>query len=97
MSSGAALQLQGGITTLAEGLTLNGTGVSSDGALRNISGNNTYAGAITLGSDSRINSDLNLLTIDVAAGNAISGTFNLTIGGAGNVTIADPIAIGTGL
>ncbi len=75
---------------------MNGTGVSSDGALRNISGNNTYAGAITLASDSRINSDLNLLTIDVAAGNAISGTFNLTIGGAGNVTIADPIAIGTG-
>ncbi len=49
VSSGAALQIQGVITTLAEGLTLNGTGISNDGALRNISGNNTYAGAITLG------------------------------------------------
>ena len=41
VASGAALQLQGGITVGAEALSLNGTGVSNTGALRNISGNNT--------------------------------------------------------
>jgi fibronectin-binding autotransporter adhesin len=96
VSNGAALQIQGGIITAAELLTLNGTGVSTDGALRNISGNNTYAGAITLATASRINSDLNTLTLDVASGNAITGTFNLTFGGAGNVTVNDPIATSTG-
>ena len=42
VAGGAALQIQGGISTPAEALTLNGTGVANDGALRNVSGNNTY-------------------------------------------------------
>src|SRR5439155_2061 len=37
VSSGAALQLQSGIAVGAEALTLNGSGLASDGALRNIS------------------------------------------------------------
>ncbi|NCD33347.1 MAG: hypothetical protein EOL87_08020 [Spartobacteria bacterium] len=96
VSSGAALQLQGGIAVGAEALSLSGTGVSSDGALRNISGDNSYAGAITLGADSRINSDADTLTLDVASDNAIDGTFNLAFGGAGDITVNDPIATGTG-
>jgi autotransporter-associated beta strand protein len=97
VDSGAALQIQGGITVGAEALTLNGTGVSNDGALRNISGNNTYGGLVTLGSAARINSDSGTLTLDVASGNAIAGdNMNLTLGGAGNITVADPIATGTG-
>ncbi len=43
VADGAALQLSGPITIGAEALTLNGTGISSGGALRNISGDNTYA------------------------------------------------------
>ena len=84
VAGGAALQIQGGITTPAEALTLNGTGVANDGALRNISGNNTLAGAITLASAARINSDSGTLTISpiVTANNA------LTIGGSGNTTIS---------
>ena len=96
VTSGAALQVQGNITVGAEALTLNGTGVSNDGALRNISGTNTYGGAITLGSATRINSDAGTLTLDVASGSAITGTQNLTFGGAGNVTVNDAIATGTG-
>ncbi|HEY2139965.1 MAG TPA: autotransporter-associated beta strand repeat-containing protein, partial [Chthoniobacterales bacterium] len=38
VASGAALQIQNGITVGAETLTLNGSGVAADGALRNISG-----------------------------------------------------------
>jgi autotransporter-associated beta strand protein len=96
VTSGAALQLPGGITIGAEALTLNGTGISNDGALRNMSGNNTYGGLVTLGSATRINSDAGTLTLDVSSGNAITGTFNLTLDGAGNITVNDPIATSTG-
>jgi autotransporter-associated beta strand protein len=95
VSSGAALQLQGAAVG-AEALTLNGTGVSADGALRFISGTNSWAGLITLASASRINADAGTNTIDVASGNAITGTFNLSVGGAGSLTIADPIATSSG-
>lgn len=58
VSSGASLQLDGGISVLAEPLTLNGTGVGALGALRNISGTNMFAGPITLGTPAvRMNSD----------------------------------------
>jgi len=94
---GAALQLQGGITTVAEALTLSGTGVSSDGALRNISGNNTYAGLVTLGSDVRINSDTAGQTLTLSNAGTITGSgFGLTVGGVGNTAISSIIGTGTG-
>lgn len=96
VANGAALEIQGTITIAGEALTLNGTGIANTGALRNITNNNSYNGNITLASDSRINSDANTLTINPAAGNAISGNFNLTLGGAGAITVSRPIAIGTG-
>ncbi|MCE9614235.1 MAG: autotransporter-associated beta strand repeat-containing protein [Lentisphaerae bacterium] len=93
VASGTALQLQGDITTAAEPLTLSGAGVADDGALRNLDGTNTYAGAVTLAADSRIESDAGLLTLNVSAGNAFSGAGrNLTFGGTGDITVADPIA-----
>ena len=93
VASGAALAIQGGITVGAEALTLNGTGITNGGALRNISGNNTFGGAITLASASRINSDAGLLTLS----GAISGSgFGLTVGGAGNTTVSGVIATDAG-
>jgi autotransporter-associated beta strand protein len=92
VASGAALQLQGDITVGAEALSLTGTGVSTTGALRNISGSNTYGGAITLAGATRINSDADLLTLS----GGISGTQNLSIGGVGNTTISNAIATSTG-
>jgi fibronectin-binding autotransporter adhesin len=89
----AALQLQGGITVGSEALSLTGTGVSNDGALRNISGNNSWAGTTTLAGATRINSDAGLLTL---AGNVSATNQNLTVGGAGNTTINGAIATGTG-
>ena len=91
----AALELSGGISIGGETLGLSGTGISSGGALRNISGDNTYGGAITLNAATRINSDAGTLTLDVASGNAIAGTQNLTFGGAGTVAVNDPIATST--
>ena len=82
VSNGATLQLQGGIDIGAESLSLTGTGVSSLGSLRNISGNNSYAGAITaLTTDIRINSDANVLTLS----GAIAMNVNTYFGGSGNV------------
>jgi fibronectin-binding autotransporter adhesin len=95
VASGAALQLEGAAVG-AEALSLSGTGISTDGALRFISGTNSWAGLITLGAATRINADGGTNSIDVASGNAITGTHNLTFGGAGNLTVADPIVTSTG-
>ena len=81
VTSGAALQLQGGIGVANEALTLNGSGVASDGALRNISGNNSYGGLITLGSASKIASDSGTLTLTAGI---VNGGFLLTFDGNGN-------------
>ncbi len=91
--TGAALQIEGGFATNVAPLILNGQGIANDGALRNISGFNTHFGGISLGSDSRINSDRDRLTlVDI-----ISGTnTNLTFGGAGEFSIDNAIRIGTG-
>jgi autotransporter-associated beta strand protein len=94
VSSGAALELTA--SPGAEAISLAGTGLNSGGALRNISGNNTLSGLLTLTAATRINSDAGTLTLDVASGAAITGTHNLTIGGAGSVTIADNVNIATG-
>ncbi len=85
VNNGGALQLQGGITFAAEALTLNGTGTATTGALRNISGNNTYTGAITLGAASTIGSDANTLTL---SGSFANGGFATTFTGAGSTAVS---------
>ena len=93
VANGAALQIQGGITTLVEPLTLAGTGVGATGALRNISSNNTYAGPITLTTASRINSDSGTLTLS----STLTGAgMNLATGGAGSVTFNNTLGIAGG-
>jgi autotransporter-associated beta strand protein len=93
VASGAALQLSGGVAIGAEALSLTGDGISSGGALRNLSGTNSYAGAITLAGATRINSDAGTLTLGAGG---ISGTQNLTFGGAGNITVSGLLGISTG-
>ncbi|MEI6819544.1 MAG: autotransporter-associated beta strand repeat-containing protein [Verrucomicrobiota bacterium] len=93
VSDGAALELDGaaGALTLgAEALTLNGNGVSSGGALRNVAGNNSYAGIITLASASRINADAGVLTINSSG--SITGNFGLTFGGEGDIVLSNAFA-----
>src|SRR6185503_8644344 len=82
-----------GIAVGAEALTLNGTGVTTGGALRNISGANSWAGAVTLGSASRINSDAGTLTL---TGGIDNGTFLLTVGGAGDTVVNTTAISNTG-
>ncbi|MFM9001000.1 MAG: beta strand repeat-containing protein, partial [Opitutia bacterium] len=94
VTSGAELRLQGGISIASEAVTLNGDGISSGGALRNLSGDNALGGAITLASASRINSDDGTLTL---TGGITSTNLGLTVGGAGNVTVSTTgLSLGTG-
>ncbi len=89
--SGAALQIEGGITVTGEQLTLNGTGLAGTGALRNVSGNNTWTGVVRLASASQIESDSGVLTISGTVRSSNTTTRALTVGGAGDVAISGVI------
>ena len=88
IASGGALEIQGGITTVAEALTLNGSGVLSGGALRSISGNNTWGTAVALASASTIGVDADTLTLP-----SLTGAFGLTKAGAGTLNITGTTAV----
>lgn len=88
IQSGAALEILGGITVGAETLNISGTGVTASpaGALRNVSGNNTYGGLLTLGGAATIQSDAGSLNL-TNAGTITGSGLALTLAGAGNGTI----------
>jgi fibronectin-binding autotransporter adhesin len=95
VASGAALQLSGGQIFSAVGTTLNGTGLSGNGALESVSDLNTYSGSITLGSNATIGSDVGS-TLNLT-GATITGTgFNLTLTGVGGGNVASAINTGAG-
>ena len=71
-------------------MTLQGTGISSTGALRSISGDNTWQGTITANSDTSINSDSGTFTLS----GAIYGGYARAIGGAGDTVISGAIGGG---
>ena len=85
--SGGQLQIQGNIFTLKEALTLNGSGISNDGALRNISGANVWNGAVTLASAARINSDSGILMFQNPDAAINTSGYALTFGGAGDISV----------
>lgn len=69
--TGASLQMSNNISVTGEALTLNGTGISSGGALRSIHGTNSYLGLITIGSTAYLgaatNSQLTVSNINAGA------------------------------
>lgn len=83
VASGAALELQGGINVAAEALTLNGSGIGGAGALRNVSGDNTWGGTVALGG-ATVGVDAGTLTL---AG-AISGSGTWTKVGSGTLILS---------
>ena len=94
IAGGAALELQGGIDISYEALALRGYGVSTSGALRNISENNTFRGLITLSSagGAEIASDSGTLTLT----GGTTGNFPLVLDGAGNITFSTAPIAGSG-
>ncbi|QDU31369.1 Hemolysin, chromosomal [Anatilimnocola aggregata] len=69
VASGAQLQLQGSVGySSLEGLSLNGTGVGSTGALRNRAGTSSFAGPISLAGNAEVQSDSGTLTLSGGIG-----------------------------
>jgi fibronectin-binding autotransporter adhesin len=87
------LALQGEVT-LADAITLNGSGFVSLGALRNISGPNILTGPITLASASTIHSDAGTVQIN---GTVDNGGHLLTVSGLGDVHFVRAISGAGGL
>lgn len=85
VNSGGRVQMSNGVT-VSRNLTINGDGISTSGALQNVSGNNTWSGGISNNGNGRINSDTGLLTLSGNITNAASQT--LFIGGSGNTTVS---------
>jgi len=88
VTAGAALQIQNNITIPEQNIYINGGGVSSDGAIRVISGSNQISGVVNLSSAARINVDAGTLTMTSATSSISFGTYTLSLGGASTNTIA---------
>ncbi len=84
--NGAALQLQNGVTS-GSALNLNGNGISNQGALENVSGNNSYSGSIVLGTSATIGVDSGTLNL-TNTGYLFSSNYLLTLTGTGTGTFA---------
>lgn len=92
IKSGAALEVQGGIL-FDKTITLNGPGILNGGALRSISGNNTFSGNATFISNPYLGVDTGQLTI---SGN-LSGVSGFTKVGTGDLILSGVSTfIGTG-
>lgn len=91
---GAALELQGDINISYEAITLRGYGISNGGALRNISGDNSFGGLILLNSagGAEISSDSGTLTIT----GGTTGNFPLVLDGSGDMVFSTAPISGSG-
>lgn len=92
VASGAELQLQGGITVSGARVTVTGGG--NNGALKNISGNNTWAGdisALAVSGITRIASDAGTFTLSGEISQSSGSTDQLVFQGNGNIVVTGVI------
>ncbi|MCX7262440.1 MAG: autotransporter-associated beta strand repeat-containing protein, partial [Burkholderiales bacterium] len=95
VNTGAVLDLNGKALANANSLSLNGTGISAGGALKNSSVTGaTYAGLVALGSNSSIVGDTGTIALS-NVGN-LTGAFALTLGGTQGGSVASIIGTDTG-
>jgi autotransporter-associated beta strand protein len=91
VNPGGALAFSSGIRyTVAEPITISGSGPAGRGAIENISGKTTLAGPITLLGTATIGTDAGALTL---TGEITAGPNTLTVVGAGTTTIDGNIII----
>ncbi len=93
VANNAALELQNNIAVGTEALSITGSGVTNGGALRNLSGANSWAGTVTLGGATEFQSDAGTLTV---SGDIVNGANLLTVDGAGNTTLSGKVGSGAG-
>ena len=91
--STGSLELENGFTISNIPLYISASGLNNTGGLRNISGTNSWAGAITFASPGRINSDDGILLLPNTI-NAITATDNINFGGNGIVSVDGVIGLG---
>lgn len=91
--NGASLNLAGDLT-IGDSLQINGHGISSDGALRHLSGTTTISSVVRVQSSSRISSDSGTLVIHSIS--ATNGGTSLTFSGAGDIIVQGDIATTSG-
>ncbi|HEV8267572.1 MAG TPA: autotransporter-associated beta strand repeat-containing protein, partial [Thermoanaerobaculia bacterium] len=84
VASGAALEIQGSMAVGTETLTLAGTGVTANGALRNVSGTSSWAGPIMMTAATTANISAGQLTLS----GPVSGTGALTKAGPGTLVLS---------
>ena len=86
VASGAALELKDGLAVGVKPLSLAGSGIggTGGGALRNIAGDNSWAGRITLTAGATISSDAGTLSLS----GVIAGPYPLTKTGVGSLTLS---------
>lgn len=89
VGSGAAVQLQNNITVNEGSFNLNGSGIGSTGAMRNISGDNTFTGAVILQSNATVGADAGTLNLTGDVNLGSSQTLSIT--GAGNVAFSGAV------
>jgi autotransporter-associated beta strand protein len=95
IASGAVLDLNGQSVTNTNKLTINGTGIDNAGALMNSSNADaSYAGLVTLGSASSIVGGSGSVALSHTG--TMTGTYDLTLGGAVGGSIASIIGTGSG-
>jgi len=84
VNDGGTLSFQGGITVAEGSFNVAGQGHDAAGAIQNISGANTYSGALTLTGDTTLGSSGGTLTLsgDLSLG------YELTVAGSGSISIS---------
>lgn len=95
VAAGSTFEFQNNISIVGESLLVSGAGVGGNGALRNVSGTNSFAGVVALSADSTIKSESGTLSLSGASSLTLAGTV-LTLDGAGDINVAGTVTGTTG-
>lgn len=96
VSSGGTLSLAGGITTpIDEDLTIAGPGANGEGALNNLTANNSWTGGVTLTDNATIGTTAGNLTL-TSGNNLDASGFDLTLDSNSQISVNRVITDSTG-